>query len=492
VFWGSIVAASPTRGLTMADPFVRMVCEGCGHAPPLDAVSPFSCARRAELPDVDHLLLRHLDLSRAELGRAFAQDEPNPFVRFRRGLYPYWVARHKGQSDEDYVDLVRRLDLAVEKVDGTGFRVNPLRRAPGLARAIGLGTASRLWIKDETGNVSGSHKGRHLFGIQVWLELARGFGWIPPEQATGPQLAIASCGNAALAAAIVARAAREQLRVFVPPDAQPAVLRRLRSLGAKIEPCPREPGRIGDPCMRRFRASIEAGCIPYGCQAVENALGLEGGRTLGYELADQLQDYGAAIDHLVIQVGGGALASALVLSLREADALGVLPKLPRIHTVQTASSHPLHRAWSRLVNRLLDVGSPYTSPPEVRGDASRAAAVARLSAAARVTGLRHAATHRSSFMWPWESMPQSFASGILDDETYDWLPVTAAMIETGGVPVVASEARLHQAYELASAHTDIPVCPTGSAGLAGLIELAQGEVIRPGESVGLVFSGHRR
>ena len=33
------------------------------------------------------------------------------------------------------------------------------------------------------------------------------------------------------------------------------------------------------------------------------------------------------------------------------------------------------------------------------------------------------ASHRSQFMWPWEEPPHSVASGILDDETYDWLAI---------------------------------------------------------------------
>ena len=43
-------------------------------------------------------------------------------------------------------------------------------------------------------------------------------------------------------------------------------------------------------------------------------------------------------------------------------------------------------------------------------------------------------------MWPWEEVGTSAADGILDDETYDWLPIVAAMHSSGGSPVVAPEA----------------------------------------------------
>jgi hypothetical protein len=71
---------------------------------------------------------------------------------------------------------VRSLDDAVARVDGRGFRVTPLRPAPAIAGALGLAEA---WVKDETGNVGGAHKGRGLFGILLHLALARAAGFSP-------------------------------------------------------------------------------------------------------------------------------------------------------------------------------------------------------------------------------------------------------------------------------------------------------------------------
>ncbi len=53
-------------------------------------------------------------------------------------------------------------------------------------------------------------------------------------------------------------------------------------------------------------------------------------------------------------------------------------------------------------------------------------------------------------MTVWEQ-PQSIADGIVDDETYDWLGVFAAMNRSGGSPVVASEADVVRANDLARA-----------------------------------------
>ena len=112
---------------------------------------------------------------------------------------------------------MRRLDDAVAAVDGHGFSVTPFARSPGLSEALGLSEPGGAWVKDETGNVSGSHKARHLFGVLLQLEVGERIGLADPSRR--PELAVASCGNAALAAAVVAAAAGRILRVFVPPDA---------------------------------------------------------------------------------------------------------------------------------------------------------------------------------------------------------------------------------------------------------------------------------
>ena len=69
-------------------------------------------------------------------------------------------------------------------------------------------------------------------------------------------------------------------------------------------------------------------------------------------------------------------------------------------------------------------------------------------------------------MWPWESEPKSIATGILDDETYDWLAVVGGMLRSGGRPVVVYEERLAEANELGRARgspSTRPVAP-GSLG----------------------------
>ena len=98
--------------------------------------------------------------------------------------------------------------------------------------------------------------------------------------------------------------------------------------------CPRTAEVAGDPTLHAFRRAVASGAVPFCCQAAENGLTIEGGETLAWELAAALAAAGQGVDRLLVQVGGGALLSACVAGLREAVALGVIPRLPRLHAVQ--------------------------------------------------------------------------------------------------------------------------------------------------------------
>jgi threonine synthase len=259
----------------------------------------------------------------------------------------------------------------------------------------------------------------------------------------------------------VARAAARRLDVFIPPDADPAVVERLQALGAACTVCEREPGVPGDPTYHALLRAIEAGAVPFTCQGNLNGLAIEGGETLGWELAAAVGAPGgpAHLDRVVVQVGGGALLSSVIAGLRYDGA-----DLPRIHAVQPATVHPLARAFERVRARVA-AGEP---ADEVLADAAR---------------------HRDAFMWPWEHEPHSVAHGIIDDETYDWRACLAGMLESGGGPLVASEATFEEANALARSTTGIDVDHTGSAGLAGLLDLVRTRAVRPDEVVAILLTG---
>lgn len=450
-------------------PASRLVCGGCGAEVPPETAIAWRCPAATPGDDTDHVLRRLLDPAAMRV-EPDEEPSPNPFVRYRRRFHSYHVARAAGWPDHRYVDLVCGLDEAIADVDGHGFRTTPIVRSTRLDAELGFAADGGAWVKDETHNVSGSHKARHLMGVMLALNVAESLGLADP----GAPLAIASCGNAALAAAVVARAARRRLLVFVPPTAEQAVIERLQALHAEIEVCERQPGQSGDPTYVRLLRAIDEGAVPFTVQGNLNGLAVEGGATLAWELIDQLPDDASGLDRLVIHVGGGAFASAAAMAFEEARALGRVAAVPVVDTVQTQGGYPLARAYARVLEHLgLEPG-------------------ARLEAGAAEDAVREIARHRSRYMWAWETEPVSLAHGILDDETYDWLAIVRAMLRTGGRAVVVDEATIAAANRLARPTLGIDACYTGTAGLAGLTQLTRDGVVRPDETVAVIVSGIRR
>ena len=381
--------------------------------------------------------------------------DPNPFVAFQPYLAWDGFAAANGMTPSARTALVTQLDADITDVDGTGYHVTPFERADALSDSLGFGVDGGVWVKDETGQVAGSHKPRHLATIVLHLLTAESLGLAPwADAADRPPLAIASCGNAAYAAATLATAVHWPLRVFVPPNGNPAVLRRLGELRADIVECPRRAADPpGDPCIHRFREAVRDGAIPFSVQGTENAWCLDGGRTIGCEMSTQFEAaaLGPPLDRLFVQVGAGTFAASAIAGFKMS---GVMP---RLHAVQTESCAPLARAWER---------------------------------AQRSGGPVSAAAHWTECMWPWEHVGTSAADGILDDETYDWIPVVRGMGDSNGTPVVVSEAHVSEANELGRRTTGIDASPTATAGLAGL--LAVRDEIAGSERVAVVFTGVKR
>ena len=345
------------------------------------------------------------------------------------------------------VELVEQTDAAVRRVAGTGFVPTPFARSDELSDHLGFDTDGGVWVKDETGGVAGSQKARHLVTILLHLLAAERIGHL----ADRPRLAIASCGNAALAASTLAAAVDWPIDVYVPTWMSDGFGSELDRLGATVHRCERRPNDPpGDPAMFRFRDAVAAGAIPFTVQGPENALALDGGRTIGWEIAEQAT---VPLDRVFVQVGGGAFAACLGAGLADTSPGA------RLHAVQTEGCAPLAVAWERAQN---DPGHPDD-----------------VVALGRRWG---------DLMTVWDD-PHSIADGILDDETYDWLGVFSAMTASGGSPIVAAEADVERAHALARS-AGFDVSPTGSAGLAGLLTIR--DQLAPSERIALVMSGVHR
>ncbi len=444
---------------------------------------------------------------------------PSTFEKYAERLDLY-----KEETKDRLLNEIRELNAAVAAVDGKGFEVTPFTQQPrlaaGLTSALGIEDFKdcELWVKDETNNVSGSHKGRHLFGVALDQLLNANNSDAP--------LAIASCGNAALAAAVVAKAMDRHLNVYVPDWANDQVVEQIKSHGAKVIPCERDNGVVGDPSYLAFQKAVRDGAVPFSCQGSDTPTAIDGGRTLAYEMVDALLEHDDAetthLDRIIIQVGGGALGRAVVTGLQRMVDRRVLAAMPKVHIVQPVGNHPLIRAWDRIaqehlpdyqfkealmpnisLERLtLDDPIPKDAFPEklLVFNSQRAEAAAELGEMTdedRQGVIERITANQSTYMEAWHEPPESYATGILDDITYDWIELVDAMLTTGGFPLVASDGEFRYAHGLAHTAANISTCPTGGAGLGGLAGLLAllkvGATDLPqNERIAVLFTGQQR
>ncbi len=429
------------------------------------------------------------------------KDGRDPFFIFQ----PLMAAGNLPDA-ESYRRHLDSIQNRLREIEKHPFTVTPLFPAAALADAIGF--SGRLWIKDETGNITGSHKGRHLMGSLLYIEGIRA----QTRRQTKQVLAIYSCGNAALAASAVARAGGYELHAFVPDSVDESVVEMLNDRGAVVEIISRLAGSTGDPCYLAFRRAVdEKKWIPFSCSGNDNWSNIEGGETLGAETALQLGDHTAEVSHLVIQVGGGALARAIAGGWESLNRLGIGARLPKISVCQPEGNYPFIRAYYLALAKIARTNQlafdlhpapddvPAAALEKIRRFADRhpaqvtdVAEFARhnFQAPAVQTPLAEIVADTGQYMWAWDGpVPASLAHGILDDVTYDWYYLLRSIIKSGGRAVVVPEDTIRNAWRLAREQTDITVSATGCAGLAGLIELIKTGAIAPTENVGLFFTG---
>ena len=396
-----------------------LVCAVCSTEVGIDVPASWVCPQAGSEP---HLLEFVDDGVPPEDDHGSA----NPFIRYRRRMAWWAFARANGMDDAATVELATHV--------AEGFAMTPLVRHEAISTSAGVD----VWAKDETGALAGSHKARHLASIMLHLRVAEHVGLLTER----PPLAISSCGNAALAASTLAAREHWPIRVFVPTWMDPAFGAGLDALGAEVNRCERTPAP-GDPAMAGFRAAVADGAIPFSVQGPVNAWCLDGGRTIGWEIAEQAAAAGVEPRSVHVQVGGGAFATCL--------GAGLDHRVPLV-AVQTEGCAPLPAAL------------------------------------VRAAGFADPERHWSEVMVPWQN-PTSLADGILDDETYDWIGVRRAVTASGGRAVVAPEAMVVAAHDLLAA-AGPPTSPTGSAGVAGLLtESARGRLEGP---VVVVLSGVER
>lgn len=204
----------------------------------------------------------------------------------------------------------------------------PLLDAARLASELGL---TKMWIKDEAGNPTGSFKAR---GLSTAVTMARHLG--------AKTFAIASAGNAGGALAAYSARAGARCHVFVPADTPVINQREVLAYGGNLL---RVDGLIDD-CGRVVAARRQV-LGAFDVSTLNEPYRIEGDKTMGLELAQQL---GWRVpDVIVYPTGGGAGLVGMHKAFDELAALGWIDaaKRPRLVSVQSTGCAPIVRAFEK-------------------------------------------------------------------------------------------------------------------------------------------------
>ena len=165
---------------------------------------------------------------------------------------------------------------------GEGFM--PLLRCCRLANEVGL---ERLYIKDESFNPTNSFKAR---GQSAALTRAKALG--------ATTVTLPTAGNAGNAAAAYAAAADIRCEIFMPRDAKQPFIDECRLYDAQITLV---DGLITDAGKLAGQKARELGW--YDVSTLKEPYRAEGKKTMGYELAEQLE--WELPDWVIYPTGGG-------------------------------------------------------------------------------------------------------------------------------------------------------------------------------------------
>jgi len=212
-----------------------------------------------------------------------------------------------------------------ENIVTLGEGWTPLLSVQRLAALIGL---SELFIKDESQNPTQSFKAR---GMAAAVSMAKELG--------AHSLAVPSAGNAAGALSAYCARAGLEAHIFMPKDTPRANVIECEQTGAHVTLM---DGLITD-CGKEV-ARLKETNNWFDVSTLKEPYRIEGKKTLGYELAEQL-DWQLP-DVIIYPTGGGTGLIGMWKAFDEMEVMGWIgEKRPRMITVQAAGCAPLVRAF---------------------------------------------------------------------------------------------------------------------------------------------------
>ena len=287
-----------------------------------------------------------------------------------------------------------------------------------------------VFIKDEGLNPTGSFKAR---GLSAAVTMARHFGL--------EKLAIPSAGNAAGALAAYAAAAGMEAYIFMPKDVPMANRIECDYYGAHVTFV---EGLISD-CARKV-AELKSSDLWksegwFDVSTTKEPYRVEGKKTMGYEVAEQL---GWKLpDGIIYPTGGGVGLLGMWKAFDEMEQLGFIgSERPNMISVQSAGCAPIVKAW--------DEGRP------------------------------------AAEMWPNAS---TLASGLRVPKPYGDYLILDILKKSGGLAISATDAEILDATRHWAKVEGIFAAPEGAASLVAYQKLLANEFFTPDDVVVLFNTG---
>jgi threonine synthase len=272
-----------------------------------------------------------------------------------------------------------------------------------LTRVARHAGAAELLVKDEGRLPTGSFKAR---GLAMAVSMAKHFGV--------ERIAMPTNGNAGAALAAYGARAGMRMLVICPAETPEINIRETAAYGAEVWVA---DGQI-DECGRLVREGAAEGRW-FDCSTLKEPYRLEGKKTMGLELVEQL---GWRVpDAIFYPTGGGTGLIGMWKAFAELEAVGLIgPERPRMYAVQAAGCAPMVRAFER-------------------GD---------------------------EFAERWEGAA-TVATGIRVPSAVGDFLILRAVRESGGAAIAVEEQDILQAVEDAAREDGMLLCPEGGAVLAG-------------------------
>lgn len=304
-----------------------------------------------------------------------------------------------------------------------GEGMTPLHPARFLGAGLGL---ADLHVKDESVNPTGSFKAR---GMAAAMTMARALGV--------RRVALPSAGNAGGAAAAYGALAGIAVDVFFPADTPSPFRLEAAVHGATVHLV---DGDIAE-CGLRVR-ELAAENRWFDLSTLREPYRLEGKKTMGYEIAEQL---GFRLPGVVIYpTGGGTGLVGIWKAFEEMAHLGLVDAaaMPRMIAVQAEGCAPIVTAF-------------------------------------------HAGAATAS---PWPS-PRTYASGLRVPSAIGDALMLQVLRESGGWALPVSDADMAQGQLELARGEGIFAAPEGGAALAGLRHMVREGRVGPDETVVILNTG---